>query len=138
VFDDFAIEARARVTKSVPQGRFGLQYAPTQGETFSFVVNPSNTFYTISRTLPQQPTQTLITRRTAALKPVTEDNLLRLEVRGDTARFYVNSQQIEQVQHEGLKQRGGLAGMLFLARDPMENREAEGQFGDFKLFSLAP
>jgi class 3 adenylate cyclase len=136
VFEDFAAEVRGHLTKSPGQGRFGFLYTPVPGDTFSFTVNPTTPGYVISHTVNQQTVQVLISRRTGLLKPADQDNVVRLEVRGDTARLFINGQQAEQVQHESLGRRGGVVGLQFLAAGRFPDGEAAVQFDDFKLFAL--
>jgi hypothetical protein len=134
---DFAVEVRGRVTSSPNATRFGFQYQPTQGEFFTFTVFPGTTGYNISLT-GNQTAQSLATGRTPAMRPPGEDNLLRIEIQGDTARMYVNRQEVGRAQHQVLGRRDGQISLNMAANGQLANRTAEVEFRDFKAFSLAP
>jgi hypothetical protein len=59
-------------------------------------------------------------------------------VRGDTARVFVNGQEVGLARHESLSKRGGQVGLNMAAMGQLANRTAEVEFRDFKVFSLAP
>ncbi|HZO31200.1 MAG TPA: protein kinase [Chloroflexota bacterium] len=137
VVEDFAVEVRARITSSPNVTRFGLQFLAAQGEYFTFTIHPGTTGFNISRTLGPQA-QALTTGRTTAMRPPGEDNLIRVEVRGDTARLYVNGQEAGLTRHESLARRGGQVGLNMAATGQLANRTAEVQFREFKVFALSP
>ncbi len=138
VFEDFAVEVYGRIAQSPAQTRFGIQYAAAQNDNYNVTLNPMASTYAINHTLNGQQIQMLAARRTTAMKPADQDNSLRFEVRGDTAKLFINGQQVDQVQHEGLARRNGQVSLLVLGVGPLTNRTSEVQFDDFKLFSLAP
>jgi hypothetical protein len=133
----FAAEVRGRITGSPGAVRFGLQYYPTPNEFFTFTVFPGPTAYNISRTVNQQA-QGLATGRTGALRPPGEDNLVRVEVRGNTARLFVNGQEVGLTQHESLSRHDGQVALIMAAAGPLASRTAEVQFREFRVYSLAP
>lgn len=137
ITEDFAVEVRARVTSSPNATRFGFQFLVLQGEFFTFTLHPGLMGYNISRTANQQA-QSLTNGRNRAMRPSREDNLLRVEVRGDTARVFVNGQEVGLTRHESLSKRGGQIGLNMAATGQLANRTAEVEFRDFKVFSLAP
>jgi hypothetical protein len=137
LFDDFAVELRGKIASSPELTRFGVQYLPTSSESISFTLVPGTSTYVIVHGTNQQ-FQTLSTGKTSALLPPGEDNVLRVEIRGDTARLFVNGQEVARAQHEGLARRGGSIGLLVVGSGPLENRTAEVPFRDFMELSLAP
>ena len=137
VLEDFAVEVRARITTSPNVTRFGIQFLAAQGEFFTFTIHPGLTAFNISRTLNQQA-QAVTSGRTTAMRPPGEDNLLRVEVRGDTARIFVNGQEAGLTRHESLAKRGGQVGLNMAAAGQLANRASEVEFRDFKVFALTP
>jgi hypothetical protein len=137
LFDDFAVEVRGTIASSSEQTRFGVRYLPTASLSISFMLLPGATRYVVTHGLNQQ-LQTLSSGRSLALQPPDQDNLLRVEIRGDTARMFVNGQETARVQHEALARRGGLIGLIVVTVPPLENKAAEVRFRDFTELSLAP
>lgn len=137
LFDDFAVELRGKVLSSPDGTRFGFQYLPTSSESVSFTLAPGTSNYIVTHGMNQQ-FQTLNTGKSTALVAPGEENLLRVEIRGDTGRLFVNGQEVARVQHEALARRGGTIGLIVVAATPLENRTAEVQFSDFKELALAP
>ena len=80
----------------------------------------------------------LVSGRTRALKSASGKNLLRVEVRGDTMQVFINGEEIDRVQHDGLARRGGEIRLYFGMVGPPAEDEVEFRFTDFKLYSLGP
>jgi class 3 adenylate cyclase len=135
--EDFAVEVRARITSSPNATRFGLQYALSQADFFTFTIFPGTTGYNISRTANQQA-QLLAAGRSSAMRPPREDNLLRIQVRGNTVRLFINGQEVGLATHESLGKRDGQVALNIAANGPLDNRTAEVEFRDFKVFALSP
>lgn len=138
VSEDFAVEVRGRVTGSPNVARFGVQFVVGgPAEFFTFSIHPGAAAFNISRTA-NQVAQSLTAGRTTAMRPPPEDNLLRVEVRGDTARLFVNGQEAGLARHESFGKRGGQLGLNMAATGQLINRTAEVQLREFKVFALAP
>ncbi len=133
---DFAVEVRARVTKSVAQANYSIDYVLSGEDRYQFVVAPSAQRHGIS--LGPQQRNFMSTDRNSAINRGGEENQLRMEVRGDTIIIFVNGQQLDKGQHEGLKRRGGTIELVAGMAGPPDDGEVEVRFTDFKAYALAP
>lgn len=135
VDDDFAVEVRARATKSPAEGGYGLRYIyGSETERYLLYLRPGTGQYQVWWTPGQI---SLASGLSDAMSRGGDENLLRMEVRGDTMRFYVNGREVDRVQHEGLLRRPGKVALAWVMDRPPTEGEMEVHFRDFKLFSLA-
>ena len=150
ILDDFAVEVRAKAVKSPSQVRYGLEYwfpdpARMPGsqaggyrlftDIYRFFVDPGVGRYGIRW---EKENRSLASGRTRALESDSGENLLRVEVRGDTMRVFINGDEIERVQHDGLARRGGEIRLHFGMVGPSAGDEVEIRFWDFNVYSLDP
>jgi hypothetical protein len=132
--DDFALEVRARVAKSADEAGYGLRYT-YGGETERYLIylRPSGGQYQVWWTPGQMA---LASGSSRVINGGHDENVLRMEVRGDTLRLFVNGQEVDRVQHEGLLRRPGKVALAWLMDRPPAEGEVEVHFRDFKLYSL--
>ncbi len=141
VFEDFAVEFKARATKSPAQAQYSVSYVIDPGvipnEQYVFGVQLDDKTVSIAH-VSKEPRRQLSGGKNSAIKGGTEENLLRMEVRGDTLRAFINGVEAERAQHPGLAKRGGVLRMTIAMFGPPDDGEVEVRFDDFKVYSLQP
>lgn len=139
ISDDFAVEAKAVASKSSSEARYGIYYQ-VEATTYSFTVGGDGR-YALHYNLvgaPTPPGNTYRSGRTSQLSRGQASDRLRIEVRGDTIRCYVNGTEIDSAQDEGFARRPASVGLFIaMGAQPAED-EVEVHFTDFKLYALGP
>ena len=137
MFGDFAVEARARATRSPDEAEYAVGYDPTPSSAYRFLVTPGVQRYRVHWL---QERRNLAVGRSSAVNPGAGENLLRIEVRGDTLRCFINGQEVDRVQHVGLAARGGSVriGFYALSGGPLVDGDVEVRFTEFRVYSLDP
>lgn len=131
---DFAAEVLVQAKKSPGAARYGFELPVTQSTVYySFLIRPGDGSYFVTY---QQ--RALRDSRSTAINRGKEENLLRVEVRGSSARVVVNGQQVAEFQHDGLSSlEGSVRLRAHIGAEP-EEAEVEVRFKDFKIYSLEP
>lgn len=132
---DFAVEVRARATKSVEQATYSIDYVLSGEDRYQFVVAPSVQRHGIS--LGPQHRNFMSNDRNSTISRGGEENQLRMEVRGDTMAIFVNGQELDKGRHDGLRRRGGTVELVAGMSGPPEDGEVAVRFTDFKVYALA-
>ncbi|HVA23802.1 MAG TPA: hypothetical protein VMW62_05360 [Chloroflexota bacterium] len=131
VTGDFAFEVRARATRSPANAVYGLRYFPGSRE-FGFGIRPgqkSYQFWEIFR-------PPLLAAQTTAIAPDESDNVLRLEVHGNTLRLFANGQMLDSVQDDAFTARPASVGLFFDTAAAPTGESVEMRYSDFKVYSL--
>jgi hypothetical protein len=74
--------------------------------------------------------------RSPAIHRGYDENRLRLEVRGDTMRMFVNGEELGQARDDEVALRGGRVELIWDMSGPPEDGDVEVRFTNFKVSSL--
>jgi len=138
MFGDFAVEARARATRSIDNAEYALTYVTAANTSYSWRVAPGRQQYRLRRG-DQNGNQNLAVGRSTAVNRGNEENLLRIEVRGDTMGGFINGREVDRVQREELATRGGAVRIGFYAMSgPLADGDVEARFTEYRVYALEP
>ena len=132
IFGDFAAEVGVQVSKSSGQTQFSLSYLPVTNEVYSFTVSPVGN-YGLHWSKEQR---SLISGRSSAFNPTSEDNVIRLELRGDIVTLYANGRKLDSFQQQDLARRGGSLSLGWNMFGPPSDGDVEVRFTDFRVYAL--
>jgi hypothetical protein len=128
---DFAFEVKAKAATSAVYALYGLRFFPGSRE-FGFGIQPGQKSYQVWEIF-QPP---FLVARSNAVEPGEAENLLRLELRGNAMRLFINGQEIDGRQDEAFGVRPASVGVLFDTRAMPNEALVEIRFRDFKVYSL--
>lgn len=131
---DFVAEAVARATKSTAQAQYGIHYNLGGNAQWQRNVRPGAGQYQI---YGAKDAHSFADGRSAAVKRGSEENLRRIEVRGDVMIVLVNGQELDRAQHPDLAKRGGSIVLRWQMTGPAADGDVEVRLTDFKVFDLA-
>lgn len=132
---DFAVQVRARVTRSPEASAFGLAFQTGSGLLYQFEVTPADQGY---RLWLVQGQSTAARGRSTWILPPSQPNLIRLEIRGDTLRALTNGHELARAGPPELGARqGGSVGLRWaMTGPPSEGSSVEVRFAQFALYAL--
>lgn len=128
---DFAFEVKAKATKSASQAVYGLRLYPGSRD-FGFGVWPGQKSYQLWEIF--QPA--LIAARSSSITTGEGDNVLRMEVRGNGIRLFINGQPVDDRQDDAFVTRPASVGLFFDTTASPGDNPVEIRYTDFKVFSL--
>ncbi len=131
---DFAVQVRARATRSVDVSAYGLGYGPGPYQQYQFDVMPGDQSYRLVIAQGQPPAGA----RSNWITSQSHINLLRLEVRGDTLRILDNGHELARVAPPGLAARSdGTVSLRWAMTGPAAERDSvEVRFDQFAVYAL--
>lgn len=135
VWEDFAVEVKARATRSAAASGYTIIYLAPPDHRYEYQVRAGDAVYSI---WSAEDNRTLAIGRTGAANRGSEENHLRLEVRGDTMTIFLNGQLIDRAQHSGLAARDGALVLASNLRGLDPDVDLEVRFTDFKVLAWQP
>ena len=132
---DFAVQVRARVTRSPEASAFGLGFESDSAAQYLFYVTPADQTFRLQ--LPQGQGAP-VSGRTAWILPPTQPNLLRLEMRGGNLRILINGHELVREAPPGLaaRQDGKVSLRWAMTTAPSDGGSVEVRFAQFALYTL--
>ncbi len=131
---DFAVEVEGRPLKSDGRTGFGIRYQLEPNTSFTYFVTPVTRYYNFN-IFPED--KTAVSGRSTAFAGSDKPDLLRLEVRGDSALLFLNGHQVDAVRHDGLDRRLGYVSVAASLSEPPSDGESAIAFTRYRLFTPA-
>jgi len=132
---NFAVQVRARATRSLEVSAYGLavQFGPDQ--QYQFDVAPDDQRFRLTQIAEQAP---LATDRSGWILMDSHVNTLRMEVRDDTLRLLANGHELATLQPTGLaaRQAGTLSLRWAMTGQPTDRNQVEVRFADLQVYAL--
>jgi len=131
---NFAVEVRARATRSVDASAFGLGYGYGPYPQYQFDVLPSDQSFRLAVAQGQPPTA----GHSSWIVADDHINVLRLEIQGDTLRALANGHELIRVAPPGLASRpgGNISLRWAMIRPPNQGDSVEVRFAQFAVYAL--
>ena len=132
---DFAVQVRARATRSLDVSAYGLalQFGPDQ--EYQFDIAPNDQRFRLTQIEPQAP---LATDRSGWILMDSHINVLRMEVHDNTLRVLVNHHELANLQPPMLasRQGGTLSLRWAMTGQPSDRNQVEVRFADLQVYAL--
>lgn len=128
---DFAFEVKAKATESAGQAVYGLRLYPGSRD-FGFGVWPGQKSYELWEIF--QPS--LLAARSTAIAADAGENLLRVEVRTNAVRLFINGQPVDDRQDDAFAPRPAAVGLFFDTTASPGDQPVEIHYTDFRVYSL--
>jgi transcriptional regulator with XRE-family HTH domain len=132
---DFAIQVRARATRSPEASAFGLAFQTGSDQLYQFEVTPADQGY---RLWLVQGQAAAAQGRSTWILPPSQPNLIRMEIRGDTLRALTNGHELARAGPPELdaRQGGSVSLRWAMTGPPSEGSSVEVRFAQFALYAL--
>jgi hypothetical protein len=132
---NFAIQVRARVTRSQESSAFGLAVEPAPGQMYEFDVLPSDRSYRLDLPQGQPP---IVEGQSSWILPPSEPNLVRFEVRGDGLRVLANGHELARAARSSPSdhQAAKMSLRWALTGPPSQGNSLEVRFAQFAVYGL--
>ncbi len=128
---DFAVEVRARAGRPSASAIYGLRFIPGSRE-FGFAVRPSQKSYQLWEIF-QPP---FVAARSSQVAADEQENLLRLEVRGNSLRLFVNGQEVDGRDDAAFAPRPASVGVFFGTVAAPNEPPVTVNFTSFKVYAV--
>jgi hypothetical protein len=121
------------VTGTAARASYGLRYWFAPDDFYALWVTPAKGMVGVwsareGRWLSQHVSE--------AIPPDAETNLMRLEFRADTLMVSLNGQQVDQMQRDDLRRRGGSFQLGSGAPEPLPDGDVDVRYTDFRVVPL--
>lgn len=133
---DFAVEVTARTLKSSAEVRYGLICDLGPDNFLVFAMNANDGTYVAATGNRGDIRRSLTSGRASSVRPANQDNVMRLEVRGEALRLFVNGQELAPARLPSRSREASLLGLQFGMLGPLADGDLEVRFDDYKVFAL--
>lgn len=132
---DFAVQVRARATRSLEVSAYGLALEFGPDQQYQFDIAPNDQRYRLTQVDGQAP---LATDRSGWILTDSHVNVLGMEVRGDTLRLLANGHELATLHPPMLAARqGGTISLRWAMTDqPSDRNQVEVRFADLHGYTL--